>query len=602
MIQRARHAAYAVAIAASVLFPKTGLSQVQNELGSGSTAQIEESFAASLRLPANPFLLIDLNRDAIIDRLVTFLAPAINEMSPDSLRRELFKLRADALVAVSAAQSPGRALELIAGNSLAAVRLEGAKALGEIDRDLVYTPLTPCNLMDTRAGVTPVPPEGGPKLLPGYVVRDVQITGRCGVPSGAVAVSAQFTSEDFPALGGVIFAGKTGTPGGSAVVSWRSPSTYASGGAVVPVSLAGSMQLQSANFTDLKLDINGYFLPPNRAGNGLRVIQTNDGVRPDSPIVINGSAANTASGVGSAVLSGGYSLSNCTDPEGAIGYHCNNQASGILSLVGGGYANEATAFVATVIGGQSNVASGASASVFGGQKNIASGGNTVIVGGNSNRATGNFASVVGGVQNIASGDRSVVSGGSGNNAGGADSWAGGTRAFSQSDAAGTVKHAGAFVWGDNTSADFYSTADNQFAVRATGGVRFISSVSPLAGVQLAPGGGSFISLSDRSTKRNVSAVNPIAILNKVISLPISTWGYLSQDKSIRHIGPMSQDFMKAFKVGETDKGITTVDADGVALAAIQGLNQKLTLTISKRDAEIAKLRKDLEAIKAKLGL
>lgn len=42
-----------------------------------------------------------------------------------------------------------------------------------------------------------------------------------------------------------------------------------------------------------------------------------------------------------------------------------------------------------------------------------------------------------------------------------------------------------------------------------------------------------------------------------------------------HIGPMAQDFNAAFQLGESDRAITTVDADGVALAAIQGLNQKL---------------------------
>ncbi|HEY0548440.1 MAG TPA: hypothetical protein VGF13_02495 [Verrucomicrobiae bacterium] len=46
-------------------------------------------------------------------------------------------------------------------------------------------------------------------------------------------------------------------------------------------------------------------------------------------------------------------------------------------------------------------------------------------------------------------------------------------------------------------------------------------------------------------------------------------------KSVRHIGPMAQDFRSAFAVGENDRTITTVDADGVALAAIQGLNQKV---------------------------
>jgi trimeric autotransporter adhesin len=58
-------------------------------------------------------------------------------------------------------------------------------------------------------------------------------------------------------------------------------------------------------------------------------------------------------------------------------------------------------------------------------------------------------------------------------------------------------------------------------------------------------------------------------------MSIATWNWKSQDASIRHMGPMAQDFHAAFGLGETDKGISTMDADGVALAAIQGMHQEL---------------------------
>jgi endosialidase-like protein len=96
-----------------------------------------------------------------------------------------------------------------------------------------------------------------------------------------------------------------------------------------------------------------------------------------------------------------------------------------------------------------------------------------------------------------------------------------------------------------------------------------------AGVTLPPGGGSWSSLSDAAVKENVTQVDPTEILRGVASLPISTWNYESQAPSIRHIGPMAQDFNEAFNVGEDDRFVTTVDADGVALAAIQGLNAKI---------------------------
>ena len=80
-------------------------------------------------------------------------------------------------------------------------------------------------------------------------------------------------------------------------------------------------------------------------------------------------------------------------------------------------------------------------------------------------------------------------------------------------------------------------------------------------------------MSDRNAKENFKPVNARAVLDKVAALPVSTWNYKAQTNGVRHIGAMAQDFKRAFGVGETDTGINTVDADGIALAAIQGLNQ-----------------------------
>jgi hypothetical protein len=80
-------------------------------------------------------------------------------------------------------------------------------------------------------------------------------------------------------------------------------------------------------------------------------------------------------------------------------------------------------------------------------------------------------------------------------------------------------------------------------------------------------------LSDRNAKNSFSAVNPRQILETLMTLDIATWNYNGQDAGIRHIGPVAQEFYAAFGVGEDDRHITTVDADGVALASIQGLYQ-----------------------------
>jgi Flp pilus assembly pilin Flp len=77
--------------------------------------------------------------------------------------------------------------------------------------------------------------------------------------------------------------------------------------------------------------------------------------------------------------------------------------------------------------------------------------------------------------------------------------------------------------------------------------------------------------SDRNKKANFAAVNAREVLARVVSLPIETWNYLSQGPSVRHIGPMAQDFRASFGVGSDDTHIDMVDASGVSLAAIQGL-------------------------------
>jgi hypothetical protein len=127
-------------------------------------------------------------------------------------------------------------------------------------------------------------------------------------------------------------------------------------------------------------------------------------------------------------------------------------------------------------------------------------------------------------------------------------------------------------------------------VRAPGGARFYSAAGTTTGVQLAAGGGSFASLSDRNAKFNFSPVNDQQILEKVAALPISTWSYLSQDASILHMGPMAQDFSAAFGLGEDAHYIGTLDAEGVALAAIQGLyrlNQQQAAEIQSLKAQLS---------------
>lgn len=102
--------------------------------------------------------------------------------------------------------------------------------------------------------------------------------------------------------------------------------------------------------------------------------------------------------------------------------------------------------------------------------------------------------------------------------------------------------------------------------------------------------------SDRNAKEEFKRIDAQAVLDKVAHLPITEWRYKTQTDA-RHIGPMAQDFREAFGLGRDDKHITSVDADGVALAAIQGLNQKLESTLAEKNLELEAVRNQITELR-----
>ena len=106
--------------------------------------------------------------------------------------------------------------------------------------------------------------------------------------------------------------------------------------------------------------------------------------------------------------------------------------------------------------------------------------------------------------------------------------------------------------------------------------------------------------SDRNAKQNFSSVNALGVLEKVAAMPITRWNYKADASSVAHVGPMAQDFHAAFGLnGSDDKHISSIDAQGVALAAIQGLNQKLEAENTKLRSSLTDLEKRLAALERK---
>jgi hypothetical protein len=109
--------------------------------------------------------------------------------------------------------------------------------------------------------------------------------------------------------------------------------------------------------------------------------------------------------------------------------------------------------------------------------------------------------------------------------------------------------------------------------------------------------GASIELSDRNSKTGIRPVESRVVLELLAGLPISNWSHEAEDGLVRHIGPMAQDFEEIFGVGKDDTHIHTVDANGVALAAIQGLFQVL----QEKDAQLEAQGRQIAALEARLA-
>ncbi|MGH8733441.1 MAG: tail fiber domain-containing protein, partial [Burkholderiales bacterium] len=99
--------------------------------------------------------------------------------------------------------------------------------------------------------------------------------------------------------------------------------------------------------------------------------------------------------------------------------------------------------------------------------------------------------------------------------------------------------------------------------------------------------------SSRTIKTGIAPVNAKDVLARVAALPLAEWQYKT-DLGVRHVGPMAEDFYAAFGFGADDAHISPSDQAGVALAAVQALNQ----AVSDKNAEISELKARLAALEA----
>jgi hypothetical protein len=182
-------------------------------------------------------------------------------------------------------------------------------------------------------------------------------------------------------------------------------------------------------------------------------------------------------------------------------------------------------------------------------------------------------------------------------------------------------HPGAFVWADAGKDEVVSQRENQFLVQAEGGAHFQVNEDAWLEIHarddllLGTSSGAYLSRSgawntpsDRALKADFHAVDAQEVLARLAELPISTWHYRADDPAVRHMGPVGQDFHAAFGLGADALHIASLDADGVALAAVQGLYQRALkqeewilsqrLLLREQDARVQALEAQVAALEA----
>ena len=483
--------------------------------------------AQPLRAP-DALLAIDHQRASVVERVVaqwgSTLAKSSDYVSIDDLRARLMSLRADQLFAATLAGTEDGLREVIgfAGAKASPTPTTRTKVLGDTTSDVVYTPVTPCRLVDTRgtfaavyqgngtASHTPVP--FAPNEIRTYTVQGGNGVCLTQLPAGLNPSAVQLQVFGMPttsASGDIEILPQGATFGSTATMVYVASINFNTVSTAAKVNTANnqiSVQVRGGG-AHIAVDVVGYFRAPSNYGTG-----------------------NTAAGHWATVGGGG-----------------DNTASGGASVISGGSENQATAGWSTVAGGNNNVASG-------------------------------IGSFVAGINNQASGQGSVAIG-----------------------AGAVANYDGCFVFGDSLfAATVRCDAPNRVVMRGVGGIFMFAGgddQSNYTGVVLPPGAQAWIAASDRAGKENLVSVDSKDVLAKVATLPISTWNWKSQDSAIRHMGPMAQDFRGAFGLGETEKGISTVDADGVALAAIQGLNQ----VVQEKDAQLQAQQRRIDELETRVS-
>ena len=261
---------------------------------------------------ADPLFSVDQNRQEIVERLMTQWQGEIRPAQRDSLRYKLAMLRADRLLAASLVGTFDGVLKVLGGQEAADRAIstlparsdnDQLKQLGDGDHDLVYTPLAPCRLFDTRAGQPSALGQLGGAFAPN-TSRTIVPAGACAIPtSGVNSLFVSFTTlNNTPASGGYISMLAPAAPLTTTVDIFNLNSQWSASNTIVATGAAGQfvVYVSTAN-AHVVVDVLGYFAPPPGPIGDITEVNT-------GTASATGLTGGTTSGVATLSLAPGFKL------------------------------------------------------------------------------------------------------------------------------------------------------------------------------------------------------------------------------------------------------------------------------------------------------
>ena len=136
----------------------------------------------------------------------------------------------------------------------------GLSMMDAVTSPLPFIGLAPCRIADTRTTTMPNFPAGyGPPALTAGVPRDFTLTGRCGIPSSAVAVSLNVTGTNTQGPGHIVIFPRGAVQPDVSTLNYVAGQTIANA-AVVSLDANGGMTvIAGVSGADLIIDTNGYY-------------------------------------------------------------------------------------------------------------------------------------------------------------------------------------------------------------------------------------------------------------------------------------------------------------------------------------------------------